>query len=178
MRKIKTLILIVCSAYGILSSQELTRNGFAIGYQINQYQKDFGMGLNILSPYFASESVALHLRGNFMFNEHIKNSETVWTPYQNVSLGMTALGGWVGEKIRLYAEGGCIALFPGSSFSSKSLELGGYGLFGFEFFMNPAMNYHIEIGGVGNGAVADKIPNKPIYSNGLLINVGYRYTFK
>ena len=55
--------------------------------------------------------------------------------------------------------------------------MGGYGLFGFEFFMNSRNNYFIEIGGVGTGAVADKVANSPIYSNGLLINVGFRHQF-
>ena len=40
--------------------------------------------------------------------------------------------------------------------------------------MNKSINYFIELGGVGTGAKADKIAFKPIYSNGFLIDVGFR----
>jgi formate-dependent phosphoribosylglycinamide formyltransferase (GAR transformylase) len=76
----------------------------------------------------------------------------------------------------LYGEGGIILLFPSAIFSTNSSEFGGYGLFGFEFFMHSKMNYFLEIGGVGSGAVADKVIAKPIYSNVLLINLGFRAT--
>jgi hypothetical protein len=41
---------------------------------------------------------------------------------------------------------------------------------------NPAVpvSYFIELGGIGVGANADKVPGKPIYSNGFLISVGVR----
>ena len=42
--------------------------------------------------------------------------------------------------------------------------------------MSPNTNYYLEVGGVGKGAVADKAFGEPIYSNGLLINVGFRYS--
>ena len=67
-----------------------------------------------------------------------------------------------------------IGLFPSDTFSSKSFELGGYGLFGFEFYMAPRNNFFIEIGGVGIGARTGNIVNEPIYSNGLIIAAGFR----
>ena len=36
------------------------------------------------------------------------------------------------------------------------------------------MNYFIEMGGVGTGAIAEKSIGKPIYSNGFLLSVGLR----
>ena len=35
-------------------------------------------------------------------------------------------------------------------------------------------SYFIEIGGIGTGATADKVANKPIYSNGLMLSTGFR----
>ena len=69
-------------------------------------------------------------------------------------------------------------LIPSNEFSSNQFEYGGYGLFGFEFFMNKCCNYFIEIGGVGTGATANKIVLQPIYSNGLLISSGFRMQLK
>jgi hypothetical protein len=56
--------------------------------------------------------------------------------------------------------------------------MGGYGLFGFEFFFTKFGNYFIEIGAVGTGAKADKVASKPIYSNGLTVSTGMRFILK
>ena len=57
----------------------------------------------------------------------------------------------------------------------KDFVLGGYGLLGFEFYPHRKGCYFIELGGVGTGATADKIPSSPIYSNGFLISTGIRF---
>ncbi len=158
-------------------NNELNKN-FGLGFQLVQYQNDFGLGFNMTSPYFLYNRLAAVAKGNLMWNEHIDNSaETTWSNYSNVSLGIKVFSGNVGQHIRLYGEGGVLIIQPSSSFSSKNSELGGYGLFGFEFFMNEHGNYFIEIGGIGTGAVADKIALKPFYSNGLLLSTGFRFQF-
>ena len=150
-------------------------NGFGLGGQLTQHQQDFGLGLQLTSPFFVGNSLALRLRGNLMWNQHVQDQETTWSPYSNVSLGLVGAGQQIGNSIRLYGEGGIVLLFPSGEFSDESLVLGGYGVFGFEFFMAKFINYYIELGGIGTGATANLVPNKPIYSNGFLINVGFRY---
>ncbi len=151
--------------------------GLGFGFQINQFQRDFGMGLSITSPYFASNNVAVRARGHVMFHEHPQDGETVWSPYGNASLGIIGGSGIIHRFIRLYGEGGITGLFPNNNFSAKEFIFGGYGLFGFEFYLSDHANYFIEIGGIGTGATADKLPEKPIYSNGLMLSVGYRGNF-
>lgn len=165
-------------AFNVHAQDSVINNGFGFGAQLNQYQSDFGLGLNLTSPFFANEKIGFRLRGNVMFNEHVQNATTTWTPYSNVSLGLIGVSGKIADVIRLYGEGGIIALFPSDEFSSEHYELGGYGLFGFEFFMNKTSNYFIEIGGVGTGAKEDKIATQPIYSNGLLLSAGFRMYLK
>ena len=97
-----------------------------------------------------------------------------WTPYSNVSLGIMSVGGYLTDFLKLYGEGGVIGILPSNRFSTKDVAMGGYGLFGFEFFMQNGFNYFIEIGGIGTGATADKIATKPIYSNGLSVSTGFR----
>src|SRR5690606_18721019 len=92
-------------------------NGVGFGLQLNQYQRDFGAGLNITSPYFANNRLAVRLRGNVLFHEHLKSEETTWTPYSHASLGVIGVVGYVGD-IRLYSEGGVVGLFPSDAFSS------------------------------------------------------------
>lgn len=174
MKKIIILTLILHLSVQIRAQESTLKNGVGLGFQLNQYQNDFGFGLNFTSPLLFNQSMGFRLKGNMMFLQHIKDTITTWTSYSNVSLGLIGIGGKVGPNIRLYGEGGLIILFPSSNFSSESMPLGGYGLFGFEFFMSNNFNYFIEIGGVGIGAVADKVPNKPIYSNGLSIGSGFR----
>jgi hypothetical protein len=175
-------IVLICFFAGGLSAQENPtgspfKNGVTLGFQLGQFQKDFGFGLNVTSPFFAKGGMAVRVRGNLMWNEHLTPAfETTWTPYGNICLGMVGKGGEIGNFMRLYGEGGLLAILPSSEFSSQGLALGGYGGFGFEFFMTKAFNYYIEIGGVGTGATADKLPGKPIFSNGLMIQVGFRNT--
>ncbi len=168
------LIVLFCLAIPGYAEEKPVSSALGIGMQLNQYQRDFGLGLTISSPAFIHDRVALRLRGNIMFNEHPENAEITWSPYANISLGVVSIGGKIGSSIRLYGEGGFIALLPSDKFSSQSFEAGGYGLFGFEFFMSSRSNYFIEIGGIGTGAKADMLATKPIYSNGLMISAGFR----
>lgn len=176
--KLIAFITCMCLSVSHLQAQNENLNSkLSFGFQLNQYQQNFGFGLNVTSPYFYSKKMAIRLRGNLMWNEYVKDSKTTWSPYSNLSLGFVGVAGEISNFLRLYGEGGTIVLLPSTDFSKQKFIMGGYGLFGFEFFMNSQNNYFIEIGGVGTGAVADKIDNSPIYSNGLLINVGFRHHF-
>lgn len=175
MKRLKLIISTLVVISTSINAQQFN-NGLGLGFQINQYQSDFGIGLNATSPNFFYDRMAFRVRSNIMWNEHLNKSlETTWTPYANVSVGMVGVGGYIGEHIRLYGEGGVLCILPSQNFSSEPSIIGGYGLFGFEFFMTNGYNYFIEIGGVGSGAVEDKIPGKPIYSNGLSIATGFRF---
>lgn len=158
-----------------VSAQEDNLNvGHSFGYQLSQYQQDFGFGLNYGTP-LLFKSIGFRAKYNLMFHQHISGSITTWSPYSNFSLGLTGIGGQVGSHIRIYGEGGVVLILPSSAFSSRSTQFGGYGLFGFEFFNSRGFNYFIEIGGIGTGATADKILYQPIYSNGLSISTGFRF---
>lgn len=170
-------ILLILSFSSYAQDKNINKN-VAIGFQLGQYQEDFGLGFNLTSPYFIDDRLALRLRFNNMWNEHLdKSNNTTWTPYLNVSFGIVSIAGEINDFMRLYSEGGILVLFPPDKISSENFEIGGYGLFGFEFYMSPYTNYFIEMGGAGTGAKADKIIGKPIYSNGFIINTGFRVQF-
>lgn len=182
----KKTILIACLSLGIAfttNAQEKKLNsGLGFGFQLSQYQRDFGIGLQTTSPYFAGDKIAVRLRANLMFTEYLDGTfldyQVTWSPYTNVSLGVIGKAADIGDHMRLYGEGGVIAIMPNSDFSDEDVVLGGYGLFGFEFFFMPAGNYFIEIGGMGTGARAETTPGQPIYSNGLTISTGLRITLE
>ncbi len=152
--------------------------GIGFGFQVNEYAQDFGFGFNITSPYFFNDKVAARLRFNRMYNESLLDSAYNWYPYYNASLGVVGVGGAVGESVRIYGEGGFLLIKPNADLSDENYVFGGYGLFGFEFFSTGGFNYFLEVGGVGTGAVADKVPADPIYSNGLTVRAGFRFTLK
>jgi hypothetical protein len=147
----------------------------ALGYHLTDVQNSFGVGLNITSPYFW-ESMAIRLRANMQFLQHIPTAApaaTVWSPYGMLQLGLVGGDGIVKKNMRFYGEGGVVFIMPNDEFSANS-TVGGYGLFGFEFFLAKPIAFHIEMGGMGTGGTAEKSVGKPIYANGFLTNVGVR----
>ncbi len=177
MKKIGITITAILLALQIQAQEGLNKN-FGIGAHLGQHQNDFGIGLNVTTPYFANEKMAIRLKGNLVWNEHPDNNlEATWTPYSNLSIGLVQNVGEINNFLRVYGEGGTIILFPSDEFSSTSAQFGGYGLFGFEFYFHEKFNYFLEAGGVGTGARADKVAGKPIYSNGFVIQVGFRTHF-
>lgn len=179
MKKTKNYALLALSilfSSALLAQEETNRNGIGIGFQLNEYQNDFGFGINANSPYFLYDNVTVRIRANYMYNQAVIEGKADWLPYSNFSLGIASGGKRITESIRLYGEGGVIVLLPPDEISSGSSEMGGYGLFGFEFFFAENGSYFLEVGGVGTGATADKLPTEPIYSNGLTISVGFRVT--
>lgn len=97
-------------------------------------------------------------------------------PYTVYKLGLIGVGGMINQSIRLYGEGGIVYIIPNDDFSEENSVSGGYGLFGFEFFMNKGSSicYFIELGSMGIGASAEKLPGKPLYANGFSTSVGLR----
>jgi len=175
----KTLQLCISTALLLISfrisAQQQNTPGVGIG--INQLQKDFGIGLHLVSPYFANNRVAVRAGANLQWLQHMKGNETTWSPYGSFQLGIRGRQPVIEDKIYLYGEGGSILLLPNSTFSTEKAHWGGYGLFGFEFWATPKFGYYLELGGVGTGAKANKVSAAPIYANGFTGSVGCRLHF-
>ncbi len=159
----------------IASAQQPNTPG--VGIAINQFQRDFGIGLNLVSPYFANNKVAIRAGANLQWLQHIKDNETTWSPYGSFQLGIRGRQPIIEDKIYLYGEGGSTVLLPNSNFSTEKTHWGGYGLFGFEFWATGKFGYYAELGAMGTGAKADKLPAAPIYANGFTSSVGCRINF-
>lgn len=150
--------------------------GSEFGFHLSENDGDFGFGLNYTTPYLFNESIAISTRANMMYFRYNKTGEMEMTPYYNVQIGVLGHKSKISENILLYGEGGVLALLPSSKFSDSDLEFGGYGLFGFEFHFDSHNSYFIEMGGMGTGATANQLFGNPIYSNGFMVNVGYKIT--
>jgi len=173
--RIKVFLAVFSIAlYSLNVSGHEQQNKVDIGFNVSQYQREFGVGVHLISPYFINSKVAGRVGANLQWFEYFDGAETTWVPYQNFQLGLRGRNIVIENKLFVYGEGGLIAIMPNSDFSSKNSEYGGYGVFGFEFKPSSKIAYFIELGGVGTGAKADRIDNKPIYSNGFITNVGFR----
>lgn len=166
-------IILTISSFSLFAQAKT--NSLGIGFNINQIQNDYGIGIDIISPYFANSKLAIRVGGSLKWLEYIDDEETSWTPYQNIQVGHRVRQIIIEDKLYCYGEGGVLLLFPNKEFSSESINFGGYGLFGFEFKPTNKFGYYLELGGVGSGARADKVINKPIYSNGFITAVGLRW---
>jgi len=171
------LLLTVSLLASNLANAQTNSSKPEIGFNISQYQKDFGIGLRVISPYFMKKTLAIKAGTNIQWFEHSNGTKTTWTTYQNIQLGMRGRSHTVTQNISVYGEGGAFYILPNSDFSTQRFDFGGYGLFGFEFKLCPTFGYFIELGGVGTSARADKIESKPIYSNGFFTNVGIKIGF-
>src|SRR5690625_6153778 len=123
-----------------VSSEQTTsiNNTVNLGFQLNQYQRDFGTGVTLTSPWFANQKIALRARGNLMFHEHLDGEVMTWTPYINTTLGVVSMTGRVGDAIRLYGAGGGPGRFPSPARRSDDFALVGLGLFAFASSVQPA----------------------------------------
>lgn len=141
----------------------------SFGFSLQDWNQDFGMGISITSPWFLYQKASIKLSGNVLFKE-----DNQWEPYYAVCLG--CIGGSFMESadIRLYGEGGFLFLFPTQTFDSSSFRFGGYGHFGFEFFLSTkkwASSYFIELGSNGINATTNTGNS---YGNGFAAACGFR----
>jgi len=147
---------------------------FSTGFQLHKFDDDFGCGINLTSPWFWKDKTSVRFNGDVVFSK-MKN----WKPYGSTRLGLVGSTGIVREFCRFYGEGGLQVLTLNPDISADKVKLGGYGHFGFEFFLKETNSdsYFIELGSSGIVAKAQKLEGKPMYFNGFCIGVGTRHYF-
>ncbi len=148
---------------------------FSLGFQLHDFNDDLGCGLNLTFPWFGNKRVGLRYSGDVVFSKL-----NGWKPYGSSRLGFVGSSGLVKEFCRFYSEGGLQILIMTSDLSDDNVAFGGYGHFGFEFFLNPenhSPSYYIELGSSGIYVHADKLAGEPMYFNGFCTGVGMRYYF-
>ena len=177
MKKIMLSIAASLMFCTFLSAQSKVSNALSVGFNLNQYQNDFGIGLTVTSPYFFDGAVAVRSGVNLQYLQHIPQGQEVtdWSAYTNVRLGVASAGAVICESIRIYGEGGAVLVLPNDEFSATDATVGAYGVFGFEFFTEGPSSFFLEAGGLGvGGTVAEKSVGSPIYSSGFLLSTGMR----
>ena len=181
MKKLLASVLIFSSIYckaQLTSTETIKSNNFAIGYNLNEFAHDFGVGVNLTSPYFVKNKLAIKVSENYQVLSYHDYSGTIMLAgYNNIKAGIVTKAPSLNKIMRVYSEGGMVLILCPKAFSDKTLRFGGYGILGFEFFKNTEkdnFSYFIELGAMGAAAVANKLPGAPIYANGFMTSVGFR----
>ncbi len=144
-------------------------SALSVGFSIHEWEDDFGLGGTLTSPWFLWNHGALRLSGAVLFKENFD-----WQPYYSLRAGLVGGSFMKTAAIRLYGEGGFLFVFPHADFDAELFRLGGYGHFGFEFFLDTASwpsSYYIELG--SNGILTKDINGTP-YLNGFALSCGMR----
>jgi hypothetical protein len=161
-----------------------TKQGPAVGFAIHRYQDDFGLGLRLSSPAFLHVLRVTGAGGVAWYPHGIASDGTsTWDTLYYGSLRVETGPPFFGATgaVRPYGFGGVIALFPPSSLSTTSVYFGGLGGFGLEArFMDGRggegpVTYFFEVGGIGTGAKANKLPSGDSVASGFLIEAGLRF---
>ena len=173
--------IMIFTCFYLINADQENVNGknretnFSAGFQLHEFDDDFGCGINLTSPWFWKDKTSVRFSGDVVFSK-MKN----WKPYGSSRLGLVGSTGLVHKFCRFYGEGGLQVLALNQEVSADKVKLGGYGHFGFEFFIKPEINsdsYFIELGSSGIAAKAEKLEGKPMYFNGFCIGVGTRHYF-
>lgn len=159
-------------------AQEDEMNQFTIGLQVQQVQTDLGFGLQLISPKFWGNFRVNNSYNLNFFTYTDENGESIWTPYSNFYFG-TRYQFAITKNIDTYVEAGPQMLINPSSISSESINVGGYGLVGVEYFIGASANRHVsfflELGAAGNNSKADKVPAEPKIATGFTSSIGFHY---
>ncbi|MBN1797491.1 MAG: hypothetical protein JW822_02875 [Spirochaetales bacterium] len=180
MKKLTLVLVFLCLFYQFASAQK--GNNLSFSYEIGRLDNDFYIGGTVTSPYFIYNAVAVRAGGGLVFRPGVPDGQSSeeWYTYALGKVGLVGAN-LINEFIRAYGEGGLLFVFPNQEFSSTEFQFGGYGLWGFEFFMsgitNSWVSYYIELGGIGTGAIADKMTAHPLYLNGFFTQVGIKIYF-
>jgi hypothetical protein len=156
-------------------------NGFSLGMNLHRFQDDFGMSLIVGTPTLFGDSTRFTVGGGIAWYPYreLSDGTEVWEWYGHTRAVVEGGGRIEGLPLRLYGVGGLILLLTPDRLASRPVHPGGYGGFGFEFYMPRAgrdgpVSYLVELGGIGTGAQADNAIGTPIFANGFLVTVGMR----
>lgn len=154
----------------------------ALGFEITDFQNDYGLGLNLTTPYFFKDTMSVRLHGGIAWfegvaaDEALNDMDSQWIKYFPVRLGWVISVGLGSGLTRLYAEAGGL-IYLGAKDIAKDIVVGGYGQFGFEFFpaiLSP-VSYFFQAGGMGSSGKGTEIMTEPSVGNGFMMEVGFRW---
>jgi hypothetical protein len=159
------------------SPAESLQKGWALGAEASGLPNSYGLGLHMLTPSLFGDNFRIKFGVSHLWTRCrlAGEADQSWVPFSNLRLGVHVSFPIKGSALQGYAEGGVAASIPDSRLSRNSMDMGGYGVFGFEFPMRRTSTSFFEFGGMGVGGRADRVPGRPSYSGGFMAAAGVRY---
>jgi len=174
MARASVALAIAFLATTTLAAEEPTRNGPSASLGLVWAQGDFGFQGSATSPWLLGNHLAFRASGFYHYRV-----PSDWESYWGGRLGVVAGSFMSSANGRLYADAGVLVGAPGDC-DDDAVIFGGYGMFGFEFFVADAgrgLAYYLELGANGIPAEAEGEAGSPLYLNGFEGTVGLRYYF-
>lgn len=175
MKKTHIIIVFFALISGTVHSQTQDSGSFRIGFHLRELSGDFGLGLNVDLPtpqYWPT----IRLAGTWQWQEIPDGTSFDKASYLTLRTGVASKSFQIQERIRAYGEGGLLAILPSDELSEDSFELGGYGLFGFEFFVEHygGSSLFLEVGASSAGNGLDTRPGISGFGTGFWVGAGFR----
>ncbi|MBN1518895.1 MAG: hypothetical protein JW923_02255 [Spirochaetales bacterium] len=154
-------------------------NGLSLGTQLGAWSGSLVFGGGIQSP-LVFNAAAVRAEGMLVLSPVIDGGAEILAPYPAFRVGLAGFAPLAAGVVRLYGVGGVVVAIPHASLSAKAYALGGWGAFGFEFFLplgndDSGLCYWIELGTNGSGATSEEQTPSTLYLNGFSCQVGMRW---
>lgn len=174
----KTRLALFCLALTLTATTSLhaqDNSPFRAGFHLRGLGGDFGLGLHLDLP-TPEKWPIVRLGGTWNWQEVPEGTSFTEVSFQTLRVGVASRSFAIQERIRAYGEGGFLAVLAGDRLSGKGFGPGGYGLFGFEFFVEPygGSALFVEIGGSSAGNRMDPRPGVQAFGSGLWVGAGFR----
>lgn len=175
MKKHVFIFIFFILTVGSVHSQTQDSGPFRLGFHLRQLSGDFGLGLNVDLPtpqYWPT----IRLAGTWQWQEIPDGNSFAPASYLTLRAGVASKSFQIQERIRAYGEGGLLAVLPSDELAEDNFELGGYGLFGFEFFVEQygGSSLFLELGASSAGNGLETRPGIPSFGAGFWVGAGFR----
>ncbi len=148
---------------------------------LHDYAGDFGFSAGVTSPYMLWGHLAITLDAGMDLRIGALESDPgarAFLPNWVFRAGLIGSSGIINGDMRLYGHGGVVFILPDARLSGATFTWGGFGAFGFEFFINPKdalpFSYFIELGSNGIVPIADLMVAHPSFLTGFATTVGLK----
>ena len=168
--------LIFVQTLAAQDSKKTNRDGWIIGFQLNEFGKDFGLGFNTITPKLWGLS-HIQLSYDYQYLPFTSASGENWKEYQQVRLSLITKAPIIKGVLDVYGGGGiALGIFP-KSIQRTSVQIGGTGAFGMNLYWYEGFSYFFEMGGTGGLGSATQLPGKPVIGSGFYTSTGFRLHF-
>jgi len=170
------IILVFLAALSLTAE---VQDSLSFGFGLSDSAGNFGLNLELNSPRFLNGKMRITGESQYeMLSAYRDVPSIAWEPFSSHRLGINMGNTGLKGTMFLYGEFGGLAVIPPEKLSDDAIQLGIYGLFGFEFPIdNAPVSYYLEAGSNGFFDKADKLIGNPDFYGGFTTKTGIRFYY-